>query len=204
MSAAHSCRLETGNGLVWGRGLRGSASAVPPNMPPLLSLLLFPLPPASVKSLTSITASPVITAACTQYDLAVPASDQFRFFAAQLRAPGDLSAAVDKAQLSSLLASADGQSARAHLQLRQRPGAGSWQHARLCEALGLHLEISFGSFSDSVCDCPLLLLLAFARFATASQIGITPVPAPAAATAANVTAVLEVLLQPKPPPQAQP
>ena len=45
--------------------------------------------------------------------------------------------------LSSLLASASGESARAHLRLLQQPGAGAWLHARPCEALGLHIDPAF-------------------------------------------------------------
>ena len=73
---------------------------------------------------------------CRNYNLAVPAHDQF----SQPCTQQHLSACLDKARLSSLLDAASCESARAHLRLLQQAGAGSWLHARPCEALGLHIE----------------------------------------------------------------
>ena len=83
-----------------------------------------------------VLAWPVLTDATSRYNLAVPAHDQF----SQPCTQQHLSACLDKARLSSLLDAASCESARAHLRLLQQARAGSWLHARPCEALGLHIE----------------------------------------------------------------
>ena len=82
-----------------------------------------------------VLAWPVLTDATSRYNLAAPAHDQF----SQPCTQQHLSACLDKARLSSLLDAASCESARA-LRLLQQAGAGSWLHARPCEALGLHIE----------------------------------------------------------------